>query len=73
MASNEVLCNLFEMLTERLSNIEDKSESLLRSNTLGISKLCVCQISTLEISKENFKLITKNPVINCPHCKYKMC
>ena len=42
MASNEVLCNLFEMLTERLSNIEDKSENLLRSNTLGISKLCVC-------------------------------
>ena len=71
MASNETLNSLFEMMIERLQNVETKINKVLEKKSEGLlQNMCHCQISTLEISKSEFKLITKSPVYGCKSCKH---
>lgn len=70
MASNETLNELFEMLVERLQGVENNCEKMIQKKHMIFEDMCHCQISTLEVTKDSFKLVTKSPVINCRTCKY---
>lgn len=74
MASNETLNNLFEMLIDRLNNVEKKCDKIINSSNYKLNKmilkLCPCQISTFEKTQDSFKIITKSPTFNCRICKY---
>lgn len=68
MASNDALNNLFTMMIERLNHVEMKIDELQKQDFKLLKNLCDCQISTLEITKDSFKINTKSPVYNCKIC-----
>lgn len=63
--NNETLINMFEMLIERIQNLEDLIE---KQNKHPLLDICHCQILTLEVTKETYKLTTKAPVFKCKTC-----
>ena len=72
MTTNETLNDLFEMMIERLQGLETNVNKMLKSkkDECFLKNMCHCQISTLEVSKDYFQLITKGPVYGCKSCKY---
>lgn len=72
MASNNTLNSLFEMMIERLQSVESNVNEVLKSkkNEWIFKNMCHCQISTLEVTKDGFKFIAKNPVYGCKSCKH---
>ena len=64
--NNEILINMFEMLIERIQNLEDLIEKQNKHTLLD--NMCHCQILTLEVTKETYKLTTRTPVFKCKTC-----
>ena len=68
MASEKTLNDLFEMLIERLQCVESKLSEVQEKKSNIFKNMCHCQILNLEMSKDHFKLTTRNPVLNCAAC-----